>query len=104
MKAAYAPGQICETIKRLESDHEEAGTLHAKVDALLKQWLNKGLLGPTESRELLALFEKLQALYLAHIRTEDREVFPLAAELLSEDALAAIGHEMRARRGIAAAD
>lgn len=102
--AAHARARSCEAIDRLESEHGEADVLHARVDALLAQWLSVQTLPGPDSRELLALLEKLQALYLAHIHVEDHEVFPLAAELLSDEDLARVGLEMRARRGIADSD
>ncbi|WP_251864602.1 hemerythrin domain-containing protein [Achromobacter sp. Marseille-Q4962] len=41
--------------------------------------------------------------YAAHIRREEDELLPMAARLLSDDALAEIGRAMRARRGGGAA-
>lgn len=98
--AARARARSCEVIDRMESQHQEGGALHAQVDALLALWLNVQTLPEPISRELLALLERFQALYLAHIRVEDLEVFPLAAELLSAEEIAGVGLEMRARRGI----
>lgn len=98
--AAAAKGERCEPIDRLEADHDLADAWHASVDGLLGAWLEKGSLSPEESGELLALIESLQKLYRAHIRVEDHEVFPLAAELLSTDELAVVGREMKARRGV----
>lgn len=46
--------------------------------------------------------EPLIDLYECHIAREEGELLPMAARLLSEDALDAIGRAMRERRGIAA--
>lgn len=101
--AAHARGASCEAVDRLNSDHQEANGLHARADALFEEWLREGLLSAPQTQELLELLERLRTLYEAHIRVEDHEVFPLAAELLSAEELASVGHEMRNRRGIPAA-
>lgn len=44
--------------------------------------------------------EALVGLYERHIQREDTELLPMAARLLSDDALASIGRAMRERRGI----
>ncbi len=44
--------------------------------------------------------EALVGLYEHHIAREDTELLPMAARLLSDDALASIGRAMRERRGI----
>jgi hemerythrin-like domain-containing protein len=44
--------------------------------------------------------EALVGLYERHIEREDTELLPMAARLLSDDALASIGRAMRERRGI----
>lgn len=98
--AAAVFGESYETLDRLEADHEEAQDLHAKVNGVLEQWVGEGLLPATQSRELLAMLERLQALYLEHIGIEDREVFPVAADLLTTEQLADVGREMKARRQI----
>lgn len=48
--------------------------------------------------------EPLITLYERHIEREDKELLPMAARLLSDDALEHVGRAMRERRGIAAAD
>ena len=44
--------------------------------------------------------EAFVGLYERHIEIEDTELLPMAARLLSDDALASIGRAMRERRGI----
>lgn len=46
--------------------------------------------------------EPLVTLYERHIEREEKELLPMAARLLSDDALADVGRAMRERRGIAA--
>lgn len=98
--AAAASGARCDAIERLEGDHSHASTLHARADALLERWLRGGPLAAPSSAELITVLEQLRELYAAHIRVEDHEVFPLAGRLLSAEAIADVGREMRARRGI----
>lgn len=97
--AAEASGKPCEAIERLEGDHELADQLHARADGLLEAWLRNRSLPPAHSEELGSLLSSLRELYRAHIAVEEREVFPLAGVVLSAPDLAAIGLEMRARRG-----
>lgn len=47
-----------------------------------------------------AQVEAVRAAYAAHIAREDQDAFPLAAQVLDADALAAIGREMAERRGV----
>jgi len=42
--------------------------------------------------------EELRLLYHDHIQVEESRIFPLAGKILSSDALASLGREMRARR------
>lgn len=42
--------------------------------------------------------QEFEALYARHIAFEEKQLLPMAARLLSEQALAAIGRSMRARR------
>lgn len=46
--------------------------------------------------------EPLVTLYERHIAREEKELLPMAARLLGDDALAGVGRAMRERRGIAA--
>jgi len=100
-----ARGAACEAIARLHDDHEHADRLHAQVDGLLEAWLREGSLPPAGgsggAAELAALLDTLHELYRGHIHTEEAEVFPFASTLLSATELAAVGEEMRARRGLA---
>jgi len=84
----------------LESDHEAADAVHREVNELGTRWLKDGVLAPAESERLLELLRSLSALYQRHIALEDGEVFPLAKEALSDDAILEVGREMARRRGL----
>jgi len=47
-----------------------------------------------------AQVEAVRAAYASHIAREDGDAFPLAAQVLDADALAAMGREMAERRGV----
>ena len=49
-------------------------------------------------RNLQDRLAELQSIYREHIAVEDGFLFPVAAQLLSEDDLREIGREMAARR------
>lgn len=59
--------------------------------------------GPPEARllqDLTPAVARFVALHDAHLRTEDRLVFPAAAAVLAEEAQAVMGREMASRRGL----
>lgn len=90
-------------LDRLESDHVEAGRLHAEVEDLYRAWIAQShqlsvALEPGECVRLLAATARLRALYRDHIQIEDNAVFPKAAQILDRNAIGAIGREFRARR------
>jgi hemerythrin-like domain-containing protein len=85
-------------VRQLERDHEEAEARHRAVDTLGRKWLSDGCLDEAAVGELEHHLERLQKLYQAHIATEDQELFPIAARLLSPSDIEAIGREMAGRR------
>ena len=85
-------------LDRLEHDHDEAGRLHAEVEAIYQLWISASALAEADSRRLLSATGRLRDLYQAHIQVEDNIVFPRAAEILDKNAIRAIGEEFRARR------
>lgn len=87
-------------LDRLEHDHAEADGLHGAVDAIGRRWLATGSLPPDDLAQLRRSLERLDAIYREHIAVEDRELFPAAARLLSEEELRAVGLEMAERRAI----
>ena len=85
-------------IDGLESDHQEANQLHADVDRLFSEWMASSRLDGLDESSLHAKTQRLNNLYQEHIQLEEKIVFPLAARLLDEKALSAMGQEFRARR------
>lgn len=89
----------------------DAGCLHALVQGLIDEhrrlaalWLplRAALSDIAAGRPAVLPMPQVQAFaeaYAAHIQREDDELLPMAARLISDDALAAIGQAMRARRG-----
>ena len=83
---------------RLEQDHAEASKLHEEVEALYRSWILAGSLNESNVRRLLFVASRLRELYQAHIQIEDNVLFPRAAQILDQNAIATIGQEFRARR------
>ncbi len=94
--AQGAPAVVA-AVQRLQADH---GAMHAHWQAARER-----LLALAEGRtdaftaEDEALMERFASGYGAHIRTEEDLVYPAARALLPEPALAAMGQDMRQRRG-----
>ena len=95
-----AAAEVLEIIQRLEHDHDDADLHHREVDRLGRTWLDQGTLPALEADALRDHLQALKALYEAHIRVEDRELFPAAERVLTRDELGAIGREMAARRSL----
>ncbi len=87
-------------IDALEADHDAADKAHNESHQLFNRWLKDGTLLPDEVSRLDELLQALEELYRRHIDVEDNEVFKLAGEVLQQDELRKIGHEMALRRGI----
>jgi hemerythrin-like domain-containing protein len=94
MKAA----EVLEKVKRLETEHGEAGVLHREAGQLYSKWMVEGGLSADKGMRLQTIAEELQRLYREHIHIEEDVVFPVAAKLLDRDAVAAMGSEFRIRR------
>jgi hemerythrin-like domain-containing protein len=90
--------QALECIQELEHDHELAAAHHQAVDRFGRRWLDHGFLSDADMRNLQDRLGELQSIYREHIAVEDGFLFPVAAELLSDDKLRDIGREMAARR------
>jgi len=90
--------QALECMQELEHDHELAAAHHLAVDRFCRRWLDHGFLSDTDMRNLRDRLAELQSLYREHIALEDGFLFPVAAQLLSDDKLRDIGREMAARR------
>jgi len=87
-----------EEILRLQSDHHVAASLHDSVDWLYTAWISAGTLESAQQQQILSQTRQLQQLYSEHIQIEETVVFPRAAQVLDEPALAAIASEFIARR------
>lgn len=87
-------------IDRLEHDHDEAETHHAAVDDVVRRWLADDRLLPVDLEQLQRRLTRLQSLYREHIRIEDEQVFPAAANTLDRAQIAQIGSEMAERRNV----
>jgi hemerythrin-like domain-containing protein len=85
-------------IESLEEQHVCADRSHGEVDSLGRLWLKDGALPADQAARLLTLLLQLRELYRHHIATEDNEVFPAAAAVLSASDRQAIGSEMAYRR------
>ncbi|HLK21667.1 MAG TPA: hemerythrin domain-containing protein [Bryobacteraceae bacterium] len=95
-----ASATAVECMQRLESDHQAANEDHEIVNSLGTLWLTHGKLPSDQAVKLGAALTRLSNLYAKHIAVEDTELFPLAAKVLPEKELAAVGREMADRRGI----
>jgi len=88
-------------VESLESDHVRAGELHRRVDAIGEEWIRSGRLSESELAKFREASTQLEQLYAEHIRIEETDVFPRAAQVLNEAELEAIGRRMAERRGVA---
>jgi len=84
----------------LEADHQAADAAHREVDTLGRKWLEQGTLPAPELDRMKQLLHMLLNLYQHHIQVEDKEIFPLAGQVLAKDQVTQIGHEMAQRRGL----
>lgn len=89
-------------IAQLEREHDAAEEAHADVARLMQHWMDHDALDAASLERLRKRLTELRQTYQRHIAEEDAVVFPLAAEVLSDDALATIGREMARRRGLEA--
>lgn len=84
----------------LHSDHQAVVTRHAEVDQLGRAWLSNGMLTVEAAERLIQLLHGLRETYEEHIETEETELFPFAAKLLTPGDLQEVGKEMARRRGL----
>ena len=97
LRQAFREADFAE-IGGLESDHNDASHLHDEAENLYHAWLSAGGLTAENQNTLSSITKRLSDLYREHIRVEEQEVFPRAAQMLDPQAIAAIGQEFRARR------
>jgi hemerythrin-like domain-containing protein len=84
----------------LEADHRVADEGHAEVDRLGRLWLEKNELAEADSTRLYDQLSALKSLYAHHIELEEKEVFPVAEQVLGGAKIRDIGREMAERRGL----
>jgi len=82
----------------LEAQHRRADSLHAEIERLGRICLQNGVLSQQDTELLRETIEELTLIYKEHIHIEDTQVFPAAAQALSEAEKAAIASEMASRR------
>jgi hemerythrin-like domain-containing protein len=85
-------------VRRLETEHREAGILHDQVAELYNRWITDLGLDSDDEERLLSGTTQLNHLYEEHIRIEEGIVFPRAAELFDQDTVLRVGAEFKARR------
>lgn len=85
-------------LAHLEHDHRRAEQLHQKIEALYRKWLASSSLAPAEQTQLLSATADLRHIYTAHIRLEESVIFPRAAQVLDNAAIAAMRLEFQNRR------
>ena len=98
-KLGDAAREALAKIQALEADHDVAKVGHDAVEQFGQQWLASGQLSADEASRLLNHLRELQSIYERHIAIEDKEIFPLAKEVLDAETLNDVGREMAARRG-----
>jgi hemerythrin-like domain-containing protein len=83
----------------LYAEHGLIEMRHQELERLGGELLTAGRFpADEERRRFLATLSDLQNRYRGHIRAEEEELFPLAAQLLQVDEMRALGAEMAARR------
>lgn len=87
-------------IERLETEHARTNELHATVDVLGRRWMDDGVLDADDRAALRSQLAELQEIYTAHIKVEEQHVFPLAHDVIDEQAQLEMGREMMARRKV----
>ncbi len=86
----------------LEQDHVAADSAHAHVDAIGRNWLERGAIPRRDSEQLANILRGLRNIYQRHITLEDTVLFPLAGRVLDGEQIREMGDEMAARRGLSA--
>lgn len=89
-----------ETVDALERDHATADPVHARIDTLYRRWIDARSITPPDRTQLMNDLESLREMYRRHIEVEDRQIFPLAGQVLSREQLHRVGQEMAGRRGV----
>jgi hemerythrin-like domain-containing protein len=88
------------SLQKLTTDHALATELHEQVELLADRWVWDAKLSPSDGDLLVVTLGKLTEFYKTHIAFEEREVFTLAASVLTAFEVQSIGREMAARRNV----
>lgn len=89
-------------IEQLQKDHERADVAHRIVDGIGVRWLEDGVIDAEDTDRLKANLHALSELYERHLAVEDKEIFPIAATVLSANDRIEMGRQMASRRGLSA--
>ena len=87
-------------VEQLEHEHEKANAAHDEVDQLYRAWMDAHGLDAQRTARLREVLHELREMYSRHIDVEERQVFPLAGQVLDQNQLAQVGRQMAERRGI----
>ena len=87
---------IRQMTERLRGEHRQLEAMWAQLDDAL-QAVERGEAGALDAERVQAFSDA----YAAHIAYEETELLPMAARLLGDAELDAIGRAMRERRGVA---
>ena len=88
------------TVRALEQEHAAANVAHAEVEFWYRRWIELGPPAAPQTRKLGRVLHELRETYRRHIEVEDRDIFPLAGEVLTREQLAQLGTQMARRRGL----
>ncbi|HET7205311.1 MAG TPA: hemerythrin domain-containing protein [Terriglobales bacterium] len=91
-------------VEDLEQDHRRAERLHAQVESLGQNWLRDRHLSRKDAQQFSSAVADLASIYGKHIEIEDKEIFPVASRVLSNEMKEEIGKEMASRRSVAPRD
>jgi hemerythrin-like domain-containing protein len=100
LESATQTDPVLPLLDHLKAEHIGAVERHRRVDRLGTKWLAEDCLSPGDEDLLMVNLRELRSEYEEHIAVEDKELFPLAARMLSTEELKRIGEEMAARRGL----
>lgn len=84
----------------LTADHRWAEAQHVEVESIGSRWLADGTIRANDLVRLRDLVHSLSHFYAHHITVEEREVFPVARNILSVEEQSTLGQAMAERRGL----
>ena len=93
---------VLAALNELEAQHRKLDAVHAWFDELVSRGGPSPAPGAFDVDELELTVGEMLGIYRPHIQMENEIVYPEAARILPPDEIAAVGAEMRARRGLPA--